>query len=690
MWLKAINFLAVVMSLCVAVMVTPSIYAQNSSIASSLTTDLQDKYYRQALYFYFQNEPAKALSVINHAEQRLGTLMPKSQLFKAGLQVSQGLQQQAQQTLELFDTSQMHDKNHQSQEAQELFTVALLALAEQYLEQGHIKLAQQSLQKLTELPKQYYGQYYLLNQLAYWPQTPKNIATLAMPLSTEQSLTEQSLTEEANQQYSPYITLNQALALIEQQAYEQAITLLKNVETLSTVEKEKTFWSELFSWFDDDLENQSSQASTQKTTEQQALQDYARLLLAQIYVKQENYDGAFLLLEGFPQHSPYTESALFLFALASQKVKQYTMSYNLWALLYKKYPYSQLGWQAAALLAEQVTQQKTLAQGLNVYQDIEQFYLQQLSSLQAFKSAFDHHDNLLTFSTSIANNTPERFALVNQQNYQPVNIWLQKALSASKLTTHYQALGDLKQLEQRISVFQQQFATIEHIINLNQQRNKGIIHRVQQANYDEIIHAYQQQRDSLATILESASLQENSEIFADPQEQHWLARIEKSQQYINHIAAQRNIEAYQKRLDRVAGVLAWQLKKPYPQRLWQHKKQLKALNEALNQLTKQQQQLVLTSKNQPSLTQFITRYQQLKTKVELLQHALSQAKKQVSSAVRTNIADYVTAQKAMLQNYLLIARRNMAKILEQMSAQDKKISKQLNSEALISAEGGKQ
>ncbi len=662
-------------------------------------TVLQDKYYRQALYYYFQGDYVRALSLLEHAELTFNGLTKKGLLFKAGLQVAQGLQQQGQQSLEKLVYAQQYNLQNnkatsikpsaeKNSEAQELFVVTLLALSEQYIEQGKQSLAQQTLQQIRQVPPHYYGQYQLLSQLAYWPDTPK---TIIEPLVKPQQLEQKTI--DANEQYSPYIELNKALAFIEQKNYTAAIAILHNFKALSIASQhKKSFWSNLFLWFDD-KKSQNNQVNDAQSIEQQALEDYARLLFAQIYVGQKNYDEAFLLLENFPQKSLYAESALFLFALASQEVKQYTMALNLFALLYQKYPYSPLGWQSAALLAKQISQQKSLAHGLKIYQDIEQFYLQQLAKLKRFKYGFDHHDDLLTFATTAIKVNEQTLAGITQQknlydtsawllinapkHYQSQNIWLQKALGQAQLKNAYQQLSDLKQLTASIDVLKIKLSELQQIITLNKQRNKKLLASFSAQKYHDLIMSFIAQRDNLSAILNAAKQQQNADIFADKLEQKWLGRIEKSRQHICEIKTFRETEDYEKRLNRVAGVLAWQLQQQYPQRLWQHQKQLNVLNNDLKKLVKQQQQVLFVSQNQPLLTNFSQRYQQLQQQITLLQQQVSQKRANINSRIRSLIADYVTEQQSTLQRYLLNARREMANILEQMSAQDKKIIRQL-------------
>eukprot|EP00487_Bulimina_marginata_P006857 TRINITY_DN26954_c0_g1_i1.p1 TRINITY_DN26954_c0_g1~~TRINITY_DN26954_c0_g1_i1.p1 ORF type:complete len:104 (-),score=12.98 TRINITY_DN26954_c0_g1_i1:221-532(-) len=60
---------------------------------------LQDKLYRQALYFYFIGKYDDALRQISLNRERVNSNSSRSHLFEAGLQVSVGLHTQATQTL---------------------------------------------------------------------------------------------------------------------------------------------------------------------------------------------------------------------------------------------------------------------------------------------------------------------------------------------------------------------------------------------------------------------------------------------------------------------------------------------------------------------------------------------------------------------------------------------------------------
>ena len=56
----------------------------NNDSKIALKTDLQDKYYRQALYFYFQGNHQQALSQVEQSKVKLDKLNSRSALFESG------------------------------------------------------------------------------------------------------------------------------------------------------------------------------------------------------------------------------------------------------------------------------------------------------------------------------------------------------------------------------------------------------------------------------------------------------------------------------------------------------------------------------------------------------------------------------------------------------------------------------
>ncbi|MBU2870784.1 hypothetical protein [Colwellia sp. E2M01] len=639
-------------------------------------TDLQDKYYRQALFYYFQNNPAKALAQVEQSKAKLTDLDSRSALFEAGLQLSAGLLQPAKQTLINFDSllekervaaeqANLTDDNdeyiekHQKRavKANELRLIALLSLTNQYLAQGDITQAKDTLARITSISALYYPEYLVLNQLAYWPQQNHNL--LAKP-------------EDSVDESSPYIQLNNALRLIElAQAdtaqYDVAIAALQKIKITPWHDEESNFWKTLF--IDDGKITSSEEQHKIAKLQGQAIQDYARLLLAQIYISQQQYDLAFIELKTFPSESPYKESALFLFAFASQQVEQYNIAFNLLNLLYKNYPYSPLGWQSAELMAQQVSEQQSLAQGVSAYQTIESFFLQRQKDLNDFALAFNQSDNLLTFSMADEVVAGEG----NSTQYLPQSVWLQQALLDVDLASLYQGLTDIDEQTARLELLTDKTAWLAEIIVLNQTRKVKIVVskklRDEQGTFTLLLN----ERDRLAALLNKQLADEEITAFANDDERDWLVRIENSHNALNAIGDQRNTEEYKERLARVEGALTWQLAQQYPQRAWSHSKQLQQLNKAIADVTAQQKSIDKLSNNQDAIELSIQKHKKSEVQLNSLLSKLAQLRANISAKIRQKVNAYIADQKVILADHVLTTRQGMAKVLERMAQVDKRM-----------------
>jgi hypothetical protein len=670
-------------------------YAQSEQSGESneskvvIKTDLQDKYYRQALYFYFQDDQEQALSQVEKSKAKLTSLDSRAALFEAGLQLSAGLLQQAKATLVNFDSLLDAEKNSgkhnkKSAKASELRLIALLSLTNQYLSQGDTSQAKDTLARIESVSSSYYQEYHVLNHLAYWPD---NNSALLAKATTESD-------RNANVS-SPYIQLNEALRLIElaqvdAAQYDLAIKALKRIKITTWHQENHNFWTRLFlneGSFDSQNENEKM-----AVLQGQAIQDYAQLLLAQIYTSQERYSLAFSELKTFPGQSPYAESALFLFAFASQQVDQYDIAFNLLNLLYKNYPYSQLSWQSAELMAQQVSDQQSLAQGVSAYQTVESFFLQRQQDLAEFSVAFDKSANLLDFSlsgqSSLTSQNGKLSQYTSKQNvdYLPQSVWLQQALFDAELASLYQGLTAIDALTGQLQVLRYKTAWLAEIIRLNQQRKKNIIAAQVTREKQDVFTQLKGERDRLAKLLSKQMANKQISAFANEEESQWLQRIERSNTALTSIGDDKNTAEYKQRLGRVAGVLSWHLAEQYPQRAWQQTKQLQQLDSAIAGVTLQQQQITKISNTQGSLELSIKKHNRSEQQLKLLSTQLIQLREKITVKIRDKVKLYIDEQDVVLAEHLLSTRQGMANVLERMENTDKRLSLKLVPSDLIPSE----
>lgn len=658
--------------LCINAFVGHS-YAENIEEIedTSHKTNLQDKYYRQSLFHYFQGDSTQALTVLAQTKIKLNQLDARSSLFEAGLQLSEGMLQQAKVTLVNFNDILQRDEQQQinakkSTKASTLQLIALLSLTDQYLLQGAITQAQETLNQIKRVPPNYYPQYHILSQLAFWPNTPK---LLPVENSDEIEIS------------SPYIKLNQALRQIEQQEFEQASNSLTQIKTGHWRQQEHGFWKTLFineTAFDSDKE---AQRIAQKQSE--AVQDYAQLLLSQIYISEQRYHLAFEELKNFPELSPYADSALFLFAFASQQVQEFSIAYNLLNILFTQSPYTSLAWQSAELMAQQVSEQQSHEQGIYVYENNVSFFLTLQQDLATFKQEFANSGDLLQFSKS------EDDALLNTEilinHYQPVSPWLQQALYDVELANLYQQLFALDAQSEKITGLLKKTQWFSEIIQLNQTRKDNINQAKETKNYKQLFKTLVMQRDKLSAILAERVSSQDIRAFAEPDEKQWLGRIDNANRALQNIGTQKNTQEYQERLKRVEGVLSWQLSQLYPQRAWQQQKQLHLLDQSIAQAKVQQAKVDAVSKSDAQLNAQINKHTQSIEQLNALLQDTAKLRARVSNKIRLLVNTYIDDQSVVLAEHLLSTRQSMAKLLEQMASDDRKLASKLTAQRPVSS-----
>ncbi|WP_159084165.1 tetratricopeptide repeat protein [Saccharobesus litoralis] len=655
-------------------------------------TDLHDKAYRSALFHYFQGDNSVALSQLNHDKIRLGYLNEKASLFEAGLQVSLGLQYEAQRALirfvmqtELDDkydyrkTAKIASQQEVHAAQKKLLLIALLQLAEQKLNQAQYQHAQQALQKISQVPVEYYNQYHVLSQLAYWPHQPPLV----------------NLSAEDRQRYqpTPYIALNRALRLMNNQEYTDAISQLNKVLQFQFANSkvDSSFWQALFAT--DSVEGSANSklgnnrvsnargAVYHVTSNQdlQALKDYANLLLANVYLMQGNTSQAYQVLGAFPQHSPFTESALYLFSVTAQKNGQTYTAHQVWQTLVELYPYHLLAWQAALQHAELLVKEEKLPESLAYYQFSEQLFIQRLEELRQFEAEYLASQDLLAFYAKPQAEIDEHslnLELTTQQTYETNSIWLGQMLADQELDRWYQDLIDLDLITRQLLKQKQKINWIGNTLALNQSRIENI--NQAHASYpppqqlaDLIV-----QRDQLANRLANDVEQQHLLSFATKQEKAWLQRIEKSEKRIAFLGAHRDMADYQARLKRLRSVIQWRIKQDLPARLWQLKKQLNTIDQGLSIATGQVRQLDEVTRQNERLADLSQRHVEAEQKVSDLLAQLAKVRVTTTDNIRQRVAQKVAATRTDLQRMQLIARRAMAKILEtmQMSNNDNAIS----------------
>jgi len=615
---------------------------KSKSKSNQLPSHLSEKFYRQALYFYFQNKPEEALNQLNTNKEYFANTPAHESLFRVGLQISQGLHQNAQTLLNelletdehsledsfttsdtatdadtVTDTTTESAKHHLKTET--LQTIVLLQLAEQQIAQQNLPNAQHILAKINKLPEGYLAQhyltqYYIMQQLIAWPEQPviENLSLNNNSKTQLQNLLNKTvnnnianITTLQNNSFDnkvPYIVLNQALSAMEQKQYAVAEEKLKRVQQYTWPIAQEGFWQQLFS-SEAANEATASEKTNTKQIEQNGIKHYAQLLLAQLYIEQGLFQQGYDQLESFPKNTPFTEQALFLFGYTAFKLQQFNASEVILNTLIKQYPYANFTQQAWALSAEQYTAQQQLNKALNRYLHIETYYQNKQKTLATFSATVAEQTDLLAFYQ--LPNSAKRKVVSKDTDH---TLWVNASLNFGNTPVLYQQLQSVENLVKQLTAQQSKSYWLANTIALNTTRQNNIRTQQENTQYATLLKQLAVKKAELSSLLTQAKQLGNGELFASETEKLQLTRITNSHNALalitrsqkaildNEPAVQKatqstglneaqkrkiknyNTTEYQQRLARVQGVLAWQLKQQFSERYWQTQQALNTVD----------------------------------------------------------------------------------------------------------------
>jgi thymidylate kinase len=363
------------------------------------------------------------------------------------------------------------------------------------------------------------------------------------------------------------------------------------------------------------------------------------------------------------------------------------MSLKLFNVIKERFPYSNLGWQASLLLAGQVVDQMSLEEGMTSYQNSERLYKQRLTELANFHQVFLTTDDLLTFSpkkeslllTVIKPAIEAKLTIPFFTNnvYSTDSVWLQKALLDNELQADFQALVELDLITALLNGQQQKNQWLKDTLALNSKRKTKVFEAQQQADYRGIIAQLNDKKQSIANIVADAESEQQGDVFANQAQEEWLERIKASKQAISAIDGNRNIDDYQNRLKRIEGVLTWQLQQSFSERLWQHKKLLKEIDQLLLKAKQQRNRFVVLKDSRLLLSDLAERIEKSATGIKTQLINVTKLREKTSNKIQKNVRQFVDNQRILLEAHLLTSRHEMAAVLESMAKFDKRIEKQL-------------
>ena len=176
----------------------------------------------------------------------------------------------------------------------------------------------------------------------------------------------------------------------------------------------------------------------------------------------------------------------------------------------------------------------------------------------------------------------------------------------------------------------------------------------------------QQRRDNVAGELARAQAQADGAAFADAKQRELLARLESVQATLQQaVGNDPDIDAARGRARLVAGALTWQLAQQYPARVWDAKKALATIDNALAQAREREIALAQAQRDEPARHEaFARRIALLDPRVNALIPRVASLSREQQLQVQEIAVTELTRQKERLAVYATQARFAVAQLYD--------------------------
>jgi chorismate mutase len=650
-------------------LVSAPISAQQAKASNSAQLE---KAYQQVLYEYYQGNFSLALTQMAILEQKfpeglrqipdfLSGHKVEPELLKGGMSLAYGLDNQAADIfLRLL-------KNNATPE---VTAFSWLLLGKTYYQKRQFSDAARAFQNIgQEAAEEYFEQSTRDNWLYMQSQLHGFLLdedAKAVDVQWLEQLSNDSI-------YRDYVQYNQALALLQKGDNQQAISRLS-----SLANKESSFVSRWMGWAEPIFSEDDEQ---DVAAERDAIRDRANLTLGYTLLKNEEPHQAFRVFENIRTEGLDAEAALLGYGWAAAKKNELQTALSIWQRLMQMPQNSEYTLEAYLASAYAYENAFAPSQSVQVLQQGMGRFKEALIGLEQATQQVNQRQFILDLLPNIksphgGSNDVSRVLEEEAKQFNTVELFNSIAVS-SEFRAGLSALTENHDIQQQLQGWQQRMQHYNLMLDERQiERTKRAKHILQNRTLEQLTDL-QNQRNKLANVVALAKEQQDGQVFMNQQNQQWLDRVNRAEESLQTVAKLKKqlgqtplSDSYQKRLNRVAGRLAWQASEAYFANQWQAQKALNQLDAEISTAQQRQQQLLNQLALKPDFTEQRLRVSNLAQRIsgeiaksESLQDALVT---QISAIFMQSIQEH----KQKVNHYILQAQLALVRLSDQALQKD--------------------
>ncbi|MCG7981897.1 MAG: tetratricopeptide repeat protein [Candidatus Thiodiazotropha lotti] len=443
------------------------------------------------------------------------------------------------------------------------------------------------------------------------------------PTDAVESLTEIS----GDSEWSLYGDFNRALALLQSDQSSSALEILKTI---------------------------GDGHSEQDNEELKAIRDRANLTRGYLLLEAEQPQPAKDSLQKVRLKGASSNQALLGLGWASLQQGKEQQALAPWQLLAGRNPSDPAVLEAKLAIPYVLAQLKAEQQSLDAYQNAITTYDQTLGSVDQIIQQINQ------------GGFPDSLMVENQEDKQKLHTLLPFLLTGNSFQERFQDYRDLQELEKNLLEWQTKITAYLTMLDNQQQTYKEQLPRVEAFLRGDKLKQLQEQHAELDAHYNIAvSEEEPAFVLATGEEKTLIERMQRIESLINESASPEQFQVQKEIAKLMEGILIWRTVTEHPARVWNLKKQMKALTQNIESVKVQQTELAA------SREQSENRFGDLSARIDSLQERIPELLEQVT-VLRTQQAKHLQEmalarleqRKTLVNNYLIQARFGVASLLD--------------------------
>ncbi len=255
------------------------------------------------------------------------------------------------------------------------------------------------------------------------------------------------------------------------------------------------------------------------------------------------------------------------------------------------------------------------------------------------------------------------------ENQHPLLALLPLLMSENKFQERLQDYRDLFFLQANLQQWRDKISSYQAMLSVRQTAYKTRLPMIKEKLAGNELQQLAAKRGHLFELIEQArSPSEPAYILANSHEKRLLERFNKIQNLLTQFGRRMDLRIQQEHADLLKGILVWNNITEHPLRTWEVSKQLRDLDQAIEEAQIRQTALLETHREtQERLEGFEQQIQTLEDRIPALLSQVGQARLKQGRLLQQMAIEVLESRKALINSYLIQARLGVASLLERNS-----------------------